>query len=356
MDFLWSAEAQSLAAVARRACVGVGVTSFAEDGADPDPREGWDRLRGTGVLEIGMPPHGEHHLEDAFCAIDSVSEMSATLGLMLANRLLANRALDLLFHDARLPLTIGARWQNDERPGEVGVVWVDRGRFGRFASGAIRDDALDVAAMVPVADASLHVGLSALAPGDACRLAFVVEAGSWKPAPRACCVAGVDDIRAAVLDGRASAHQAWWQTCPRWRVRQFAAERCVLLAAALIGVARGAFARALGYSTVRHTFSRPLYQHQAIGTQLADMAMSLEMARWLTIDLAGACGRGRRCESAPRVWRAVRDLAVDVGWRAMHVRGGHGYLRACAAERAWRHLHAIAIVGDAADAGVDCHA
>ena len=58
------------------------------------------------------------------------------------------------------------------------------------------------------------------------------------------------------------------------------------IAARAVGVARAAFDAALRYAQERHTFGRPIAQHQAIQMKLADMATKLEAARLLTLNAA----------------------------------------------------------------------
>ncbi|HEX4777618.1 MAG TPA: acyl-CoA dehydrogenase family protein, partial [Acidimicrobiia bacterium] len=58
------------------------------------------------------------------------------------------------------------------------------------------------------------------------------------------------------------------------------------IAARAVGVARAAFDAALAYAQHRETMGKPIAQHQAIQTKLADMATRLEASRLLTISAA----------------------------------------------------------------------
>jgi len=65
------------------------------------------------------------------------------------------------------------------------------------------------------------------------------------------------------------------------------------VAARALGVGRAAFEDSLAYAQERESFGKPIWQHQAIGNYLADMAASLTAARQLTLYAA-------RC---PYPWR-----------------------------------------------------
>ncbi len=53
----------------------------------------------------------------------------------------------------------------------------------------------------------------------------------------------------------------------------------IQVAARAVGVARAAFDDALRYAQQRHTFGKPIWQHQSIGNYLADTATKLHAAR-----------------------------------------------------------------------------
>ena len=68
------------------------------------------------------------------------------------------------------------------------------------------------------------------------------------------------------------------------------------VAARGVGIAEGALALATRYSTVRHTFGKPICEHQAIQLKLGEMATRARAARLLTLDAADAFDRGERCD------------------------------------------------------------
>lgn len=55
------------------------------------------------------------------------------------------------------------------------------------------------------------------------------------------------------------------------------------VAARALGVGRAALDDSLAYAKDRHTFGKPIWQHQSIGNYLADMATALTAARQLTL-------------------------------------------------------------------------
>src|SRR3954451_3991667 len=58
------------------------------------------------------------------------------------------------------------------------------------------------------------------------------------------------------------------------------------IAAQALGIGRAALEDALAYAQQRRTFGKPIAQHQAIGSKLADMATELDAARLLALRAA----------------------------------------------------------------------
>ena len=98
------------------------------------------------------------------------------------------------------------------------------------------------------------------------------------------------------------------------------------IAAHATGLARAAFEHALGYASERHSFGKPLHQHQAIQFMLADMKTNIEAARLLTWRSAFEADSGlRNTESAAHAKRFAADTAMAVATDAVQVYGGYGY-------------------------------
>lgn len=114
-----------------------------------------------------------------------------------------------------------------------------------------------------------------------------------------------------------------------------------ILAQAL-GVAEGAFDRAREYAKQREQFGKKLSQLQVIRHKLADMAVSVEIVRWLTYRSATEHDKGRidkdslpvaKIETARRLIRVVDE--------ALQIFGGYGYMAEQAVEHYYRDAWAI---------------
>lgn len=67
----------------------------------------------------------------------------------------------------------------------------------------------------------------------------------------------------------------------------------ISIAAQAVGIAQGAFERALSYAKERKQFGRPIIQFQGISFKLADMATKIEAARLLTYKAAWLYDQGK---------------------------------------------------------------
>jgi hypothetical protein len=108
---------------------------------------------------------------------------------------------------------------------------------------------------------------------------------------------------------------------------RLAAERDVLAAAAVLGVAGAAFDYALDYSKERMTFGKPINQHQAVALKLADMATWVESARLMLWEAAHATQGASDTGRAREAWAYAQEVAIEVAVNAVQTLGGHGYLK-----------------------------
>ncbi|HEX59354.1 MAG TPA: acyl-CoA dehydrogenase [Methanomicrobia archaeon] len=97
-------------------------------------------------------------------------------------------------------------------------------------------------------------------------------------------------------------------------------------AAVHVGIAQGAFDRALEYSKQREAFGRKICEFQAIQHKLANMLVKIETARLLVYKAASMIDAG----FTPTKWTSMAKLvagevAVEVCLEAMQILGGHGY-------------------------------
>ena len=97
------------------------------------------------------------------------------------------------------------------------------------------------------------------------------------------------------------------------------------LAAQSIGMARSAFDCALTYSKQRETFGQTIFNHQAVGFKLAEMATQLEAARALTLHAAAMRDSGMPClkvaamaTSAIFRWSAFTAMCVCAKFTKEH--------------------------------------
>ena len=78
-----------------------------------------------------------------------------------------------------------------------------------------------------------------------------------------------------------------------------------------VGVAQAAFEAAMRYAQQRHTFGRPIFEHQAIQFKLAEMATKLQAARLMTYDAARRAGGNGYTTEYP-VERYFRDTPLMI--------------------------------------------
>ncbi len=116
------------------------------------------------------------------------------------------------------------------------------------------------------------------------------------------------------------------------------------VAAGAVGVARRALEESVKYAKERETFGQPLWQHQAIGHKIADMAINVEAARLLVYQAAWLVDRG---VSNPKVVAAAKafaaDMAMQVTVDAVQVFGGYGYMKEYPVEKLMRDVKVFQI-------------
>ena len=118
------------------------------------------------------------------------------------------------------------------------------------------------------------------------------------------------------------------------------------IAARAVGVARAAFDAALRYARDRHTFGRPIAEHQAIQIKIADMATKLEAARLLTRNAAERRQAGERVDvEAGMAKLFASETALEIATEAMRIHGGIGYTTDLPIERYYRDAP-LMIIGE----------
>ena len=110
------------------------------------------------------------------------------------------------------------------------------------------------------------------------------------------------------------------------------------VAAGAVGIARAAYEYALGYAQERKQFGKPIWQHEAVGFKLADMAMKIDAARLLVWRAGWMATQGRRFERAEGSMAKcfAADVAMEVTTDAIQILGGYGYIKEYPAEKWFR--------------------
>jgi alkylation response protein AidB-like acyl-CoA dehydrogenase len=118
------------------------------------------------------------------------------------------------------------------------------------------------------------------------------------------------------------------------------------VAARATGVAKAALDDALGYAQTRETFGKPIWQHQAVGHLLADMATKYAAAHQLLLHAARVIDTGARADlEAGMAKLFASETAMQITIDAIRVHGGMGYSTEFDVERYFRDAP-LMIVGE----------
>jgi len=115
----------------------------------------------------------------------------------------------------------------------------------------------------------------------------------------------------------------------------------ISIGAMALGLAQGAFERALAYSKERQQFGQPICNFQAIQWMLADMATRIEASRLLIYNAALAKDRAqetgeRYSKEAAMAKLYASETASWVTDLAIQIHGGYGYVKDYPLERYYR--------------------
>src|SRR6185503_9632036 len=118
------------------------------------------------------------------------------------------------------------------------------------------------------------------------------------------------------------------------------------IAARGLGLARAAFEEAIKYAQQRHTFGKPIAQHQTIQIKLADMATKIEASRLLIYSASAKKDRRERCDlDASMAKLFATETAAEVSLEAMRILGGNGFSKDFPIERYYRDAPLLLIGG-----------
>ncbi len=111
------------------------------------------------------------------------------------------------------------------------------------------------------------------------------------------------------------------------------------VAAGAVGVAQRALDESIQYAKERVAMGKPIWQHQAIGHMVADMAMQVEAARLLVYKAAWSMDSGTKNTTAAAFAKAyAADMAMKVCTDAVQVFGGYGYMSEYPVEKLMRDI------------------
>jgi len=118
----------------------------------------------------------------------------------------------------------------------------------------------------------------------------------------------------------------------------------IAIAAMAVGLAQGAFEKAVAYAKERVQFGQPIARFQAIQWMIADMATEIEAARLMVHRAAWLKDQGERFTKEAAM---AKLFATEVSERACHkaiqIHGGYGYVREYEVERMYRDQRLCAI-------------
>ncbi len=164
-----------------------------------------------------------------------------------------------------------------------------------------------------------------------------LEKMGWKSAPTG--LVSFLDVRVPGENLVGEENRGFYQTM------EFLNEFRIEIGAQAVGIAQGAFERALDYARTREAFGHKIGAFQAISHKIAEMATKIEAARLLTYRSAWNFDQGKVDPkfSSMAKWYPAR-VAVEVADEAIEILGGHGYMLENEVERFYRDARMLEIV------------
>ncbi|HEX7568329.1 MAG TPA: acyl-CoA dehydrogenase, partial [Anaerolineaceae bacterium] len=118
----------------------------------------------------------------------------------------------------------------------------------------------------------------------------------------------------------------------------------VAIAAMALGLAQGAYDKALAYAKEREQFGQPIAKFEAIQWMIAEMATDIDAARLMVNRAAWLKTQGQRfTQEAAMAKLFVTEVSERVCYKAIQIHGGYGYVREYAVERMYRDQRLCAI-------------
>ena len=120
----------------------------------------------------------------------------------------------------------------------------------------------------------------------------------------------------------------------------------VNVAARACGIGLRAFELAVAYSQQRHTFGKPIAEHQAVLFRLAEMATKVEAAHTMMVRAARLKDSGRRMDvEAGMAKMLASEYCNEVVEASFRIHGGYGYSKEYEIERLYRES-AFMLIGE----------
>lgn len=108
----------------------------------------------------------------------------------------------------------------------------------------------------------------------------------------------------------------------------------ISVAAMALGIAQGAFEKAIAYSKERRQFGRPICDFQLVKAMIADMAVEIEAARHMTYNASRVKdGGGQFTKEAAMAKLFSSEVAMRATNKALQILGGAGYCKDHPVER-----------------------
>lgn len=116
------------------------------------------------------------------------------------------------------------------------------------------------------------------------------------------------------------------------------------IAAMAVGIAQGAYEKALQYAKERKQFGQSISKFQAIQFKLADMNMNIELARLMVYKAAWLKDQKKRFKKEAAIAKLfASEMCMKVCDQAIQIHGGYGYMKEYQVERFFRDAKLLEI-------------
>jgi len=122
------------------------------------------------------------------------------------------------------------------------------------------------------------------------------------------------------------------------------------IAAQSVGIAQAALDLAVSYAKQRQSMGKIIFEHQAVGFRLADLAAQLESARQFVLHAAALKDAGRTCPKEAAMAKLIAsETAERICSGAIQTLGGYGYLEDFGLAKLYRDVRACQIYEGTSD-------